>query len=408
MTLLAVGCRRDRLMVEGGRFTGVAGLAVVVLTRQATGVAIRTGQPGAFDANDIMVLGLGGTRTAGRRPEGIVMTGGAGLRHQGVMAPLAVGDSCSQHEVMVLPHRCVAAGRRPEGRVVAEFAAVGGRDVRSRTVAEATGNVRWDTRVVLVVVLAQAHITRGMATITAAIKGQRSVTAVAVNCRVYFENRMMRIARGQRVAIGIDTPVAGIVTGRTPRDFTRVTVATATGHARPSYRHIVMLLLVRRTRRVTILASSNRLLQIKRYRIVAIRAGQCTAEQGMVTVSSFALVTVMTVEGARGVGMTSCTITLRGGRIVVDFPGSLSVPVIGRVVATLAVGDRLHLSMTFLAADAIGFGGSMVSRLDIAAMAADTAGQRFHGGMTGGTIDRVAEVCCCAMVRGADAALVTV
>lgn len=137
----------------------MTGLTIVVLTRQATGVAVGAVQADTFDAHDIVVLCRSGTGTTRAGPESVIVASRTGLWHQRVVAPLTVIDCGAQHEVMVLSHCRIATSGSPETRIVAEFAAVGGRDVRGRPVAEATGNVRWDTRVVLVVVLAQAHIT---------------------------------------------------------------------------------------------------------------------------------------------------------------------------------------------------------------------------------------------------------
>jgi len=142
VALLAVGRRSDCLMVEACSFALMASLAVVVLARQSTGMTIRTGQAGTGNTNHIVVLGFGGTGTAGSIPERIVMAGRAGLRHQGVMAINTVVDrAVAEHHVMVLSHRRVAACSSPEISIVAELAAVGCRDICGRAMTEATVEV---------------------------------------------------------------------------------------------------------------------------------------------------------------------------------------------------------------------------------------------------------------------------
>jgi len=171
-----------------------------------------------------------------------------------------------------------------------------------------------------------------------------------------------------------------------------------------------MLLLVRRTRCMAVLAISNRRLDIDCDRIMTVGTGQSATQQNVVAVSSFALVTVMAVERSRGVGMTGCTISLSGCRSVMGITGGRASPVISRVVAAFAIAHRLHLGMTFLAADVIGACSRMVSGLYVAVMTTGTASQRCHGGMTGSTIDWVIwiiGISCCGMVRSTDFALVT-
>lgn len=58
---------------------GMTGLTVVVLARQTTGVAIRTGQAVGC-ADNIVVLCLGGSGAVCRSPEAVVVAGRTGLR----------------------------------------------------------------------------------------------------------------------------------------------------------------------------------------------------------------------------------------------------------------------------------------------------------------------------------------
>ena len=65
--------------------------------------------------------------------------------------------------------------------------------------------------------------------------------------------------------------------------------------------------------------------------------------------------------------------------------------------------------MTLLAADAIGLCSGMVCILNVAIVATDTTGQRFHGAMARSAINQVIRVSACRrMVRGPNATLMTI
>lgn len=60
-------------------------------------------------------------------------------------------------------------------------------------------------------VLTQAHVTRGMTAVAAAIESHRRVAGGAIHARVHVEG-MVRITGRQLVIIAIHTPISGIVT----------------------------------------------------------------------------------------------------------------------------------------------------------------------------------------------------
>lgn len=168
------------------------------------------------------------------------MAGCAGLRHESVVAALAVVNRCAQHHVMVLAHRGIASCGSPETGIVTELTAVYSRDISRSPVTETTGDIRRDLRPM---VFLHAHITGGVAAITAAIKVHCRVTAIAVNAWIHVE-RMMSVTRGQLVVVSVNTPAISIVTGHTTRHITSVTMTCITGKIRISNSHVVVLLLV--------------------------------------------------------------------------------------------------------------------------------------------------------------------
>jgi hypothetical protein len=393
-------------MVEGCSFTGVARLAVIVFTRQTASMTVGTGKTVTFYAHHIVVLRFGRTYTAGSRPEGVVMTGRTGLWHEGVMTALAVIYRCSQYHVVVLTHRRIATGGSPEARIVTELTAVHSRNVCRSTVTNAAGKVQRDGWIILVVVLLHTQIARRVTAVTAAVKDHCRVTGVTVNTRIDIE-RMVSIACGQLVVIGIKAPVGCVVAGSTTRNIAGIRVAGITGEVGICDRHIMVLLLVGFARSVAILTVRYRGLNVHINCVVAVAAGQRPTEQRVVAISGFTLVTIMAVERARSVGVTGCTISLSGGRSVVNLLGGLASPVIGRVVAAFTVNNLWHLRMAILTADTASAGCSVVGILYVTTVATDAAGQRLHSCMTRGAIDRVGGIVCSSVVRSTDTTLVT-
>jgi len=126
----------------------------------------------------------------------------------------------------------------------------------------------------------------------------------------------------------------------------------------------------------------------------------------MVSVGSLTLVAIMTVEGARSTGVTGGAVRLWRDGSMMGIGCCLACPVIRRVVAILAIVDRLHLSVAALATGPVGTGRVMMSGLDIPTMAADTTGKGLHGRVAGGAIDRVVWIAGGCMVRSPDLTLV--
>lgn len=144
MALLAIRRRCNRLVMEGRSFASVAGLAIVILAQQSASMAIGAGQSGISNPHHIMMLGFCRTGSARISPESVVMAGGTALWHQRVVATGAIGYcAAAENHVVVLVHRRPGT---PEAGVVAEETAGIGvtdnvRDIRTGTMAEATGNV---------------------------------------------------------------------------------------------------------------------------------------------------------------------------------------------------------------------------------------------------------------------------
>jgi hypothetical protein len=111
MTLLAVGRRRHCFVMEGGRFASMTRLAIIILTGQATSMAIGTGQSSTFDPYHIMVLSFGRASATGSRPESIIVTGGAGLWCKSIVAINTISDrSRTKHDIVMLSHSGIATG----------------------------------------------------------------------------------------------------------------------------------------------------------------------------------------------------------------------------------------------------------------------------------------------------------
>jgi hypothetical protein len=128
-------------MVEGRRLACMARLTIVVLARQTACMTFSTGH-GRVYTHNIMMLRLCGTGTTGAGPEAVIVTGCTSLWRQGVVTVNTICDRTgAEHDVVVLAHRCIAAGRCPERRIMAEFTAVGRRDIGRRTVAETTREI---------------------------------------------------------------------------------------------------------------------------------------------------------------------------------------------------------------------------------------------------------------------------
>ena len=105
-------------------------------------MTVGAGQTGIRETHHVVVLGFGATGTTGRTPEGVVVAGRTGLRHQGVVTVDTIGDRAStQNKVMMLSDCGVTTGRCPEGRIVTEFTAIGRRNISGSAMAETTRDI---------------------------------------------------------------------------------------------------------------------------------------------------------------------------------------------------------------------------------------------------------------------------
>lgn len=255
-------------------------------------------------------------------------------------------------------------------------------------------------------VLTQAHITRSMAAVAAAVESHSRVAGGTIHTRVHVEG-VVGITCGQLVVIAVQAPVRGIVARSTAGHISGIAVAGVTGQARIGNSHIMVLLLIGHTRSMTALTISDRLFYINVDRIMAIGASQRTTEEHMMAVCRLTLVAIVTVEGSRRVAMTGRTISHRSRGGVMHLLSRLPRPVISRIVAALAVGYRLHVNVTFLATGTICIGNGVVGTLNIPAVTTNTTGQGLHSCVTGSAINRVVRICCGSMMRGTDTTLMT-
>lgn len=120
----------------------------------------------------------------------------------------------------------------------------------------------------------------------------------------------------------------------------------------------------------------------------------------------FALVTIMTVERTRCVGVTGRTIRRRTRCMVSRTSVRRSTP---RAVSVTAftICNWSDLSVAGLAVNTVSVGRSVMRILDITTVTTDTAGQRLHGGMAGSAINRAVGVAGSCMMWSFDLTLVT-
>lgn len=258
-------------MVKRLSLTRMTSLAIVVFTGQSTCVTVCTGQTCTGDTNHIMVLSFCRTDASSILPEGIVMTGRAGLRNQRVMTRGTIRYTrASENHIMMLVHRRTRTTTGlPESTVMAEEAAgiriAGHRwNISRRPVAESTGKVCRPIGVVRVVMLLHPLITGGVTGVTASVKDHGRMTRTAIDSRLNSE-LMVRVTCSYTCAPGLII-VACRATGYIPG----ITVAGITGQSWISNCHIVMLLLVGFTRSMAALAVCGRRFNINLNVIMAI------------------------------------------------------------------------------------------------------------------------------------------
>ena len=133
-----------------------------------------------------------------------------------------------------------------------------------------------------------------MTAVAAAIKHQRRMTTVAIDGRINCKG-MMNILGGQRIIIGVGTPVVSIVTGRTTGDISGITVTGVTVQSRVGQSQIVVLLLIGSTRSMTVLTIGRSIFHINDNAVVAVIARQSPSQEHMMAISRFTLVTIVAV-----------------------------------------------------------------------------------------------------------------
>ena len=127
----------------------------------------------------------------------------------------------------------------------------------------------------------------------------------------------------------------------------------------------------------------------------------------MVAICSFALVTIVAIEGPGCIIMACGAVGCSGGRIMVSVASGLPRPVIGGVVATRTISNRFKVYVTVLAAYTVCICCRVMSVSNTSGMAANTSGQRLHIGVTGSAVDRSGRVCCGNVMRRSDLTLMT-
>lgn len=287
-------------------------------------------------------------------------------------------------------------------------------DIGTGAMAEAAGKAGRDPRIRRVVMLAQALLAGEVAGITAAVKDQGRMTVGTLLARLDNEG-MVYVLRAQRGIGVVHSPGSGVMANRAIGNVAGVGVAVIARDRRVIGRNRMVLSLVPLAWRMANLAAGVSLvlgwigaLGIDDNIIVAIGTSQAgrVLQQDMVPTGGFPLVAIVAVERPRRIAMAGGAVRRSGCRSVVNLAGTLALPVVCGVVAAFAVGHRGNVGMARLAIDAVGACRRMVGIADTAAVTADAAGQRCHGGMAGGAVDRGGRIVCRCMVRRSDLALV--